>query len=95
MISKLSEVVSPTNSSTASSYYDSKVKFKTEYSDCFEDDNKLKYEFVSPKDTILESKVVKGLSSAYEGVDKIAEKNRVKNADTIRRKYKDDSQKDM
>lgn len=42
MISKLSEVVSPTNSSAASTYYDSKVKFKTEYSDCYEDDNKLK-----------------------------------------------------
>ena len=52
MISKLSEVVSPTNSSAASSYYDSKVKFKTEYSDYYEDDNKLKGDSMCIRDVI-------------------------------------------
>ena len=71
MISKLSEVVSPTSSSAASSYYDSKVKFKTEYSDCYEDDNNLKSESINTRDMILESKVVKGLPDNYSKFDKI------------------------
>lgn len=93
MISKLSEVVSPTNSSAASTYYDSKVKFKTEYSDCYEDDNKLKSESIYTRDMIEESKVVKGIPDNLSRLDKIPQKNRVQNVDTIRRKYKDDCHK--
>lgn len=95
MISKLSEVVSPTNSSAASTYYDSKVKFKTEYSDCYEDDNKLKSQSIYTRDMIEESKVVKGIPDNLSRLDKIPQKNRVQNVDTIRRKYKDDCHKQM
>jgi hypothetical protein len=40
-----------------------------------------------------ESKVLKGLAITTEGVNKNADINRIKNADTIRRKYKDENYK--
>lgn len=42
---------------------------------------------------IEESKVVKGIPDNFSRLDKIPQKNRVQNVDTIRRKYKDDCHK--